>query len=66
MLFENLIKLESVMLNESLKSPKCIHPAVAGVEIREHGNHVYHGAHGGHGGKNLSQRIYAGRPHKIH
>ena len=21
-------------------------------------------AHGGHGGKNLSQRIYAGRPHK--
>ena len=22
--------------------------------------------HGGHGGKNLSQRIYAGRPHKIH
>ena len=24
----------------------------------------YHRAHGGHGGKNLSQRIYAGRPHK--
>ena len=26
----------------------------------------YHRVHRGHGGKNLSQRIYAGRPHKIH
>ena len=25
-----------------------------------------HRVHRGHGGKNLSQRIYAGRPHKIH
>ena len=27
---------------------------------------IYHRAHGGHGGKNLSQRIYAWKPHKIH
>ena len=33
-------------------------------EVGSQEKQIYHRDHGGHGGKNLSQRIYAGRPHK--